>query len=39
MNYFVSESTIKTHLNNIYKKVGVKSRGELIGMFNHIEIM
>jgi DNA-binding CsgD family transcriptional regulator len=36
---FVSESTIKTHLNNIYKKVGVKSRGELIGMFNHIEIM
>ena len=26
---FVELSTIKTHINNIYKKVGVKNRKEL----------
>jgi DNA-binding CsgD family transcriptional regulator/FtsZ-binding cell division protein ZapB len=34
----VSENTIKTHLYNIYIKIGVGTRGELIGMFNPIKI-
>ena len=28
---FVTEKTVKFHLTNIYKKMGVKSRYELIG--------
>lgn len=31
---FVELSTIKTHINNIYKKVGAKNRKELIEVFN-----
>ncbi|WP_420320283.1 response regulator transcription factor [Flagellimonas sp.] len=30
---FVSHSTIKTHINNLYKKLGVSSRQEIISMF------
>jgi len=32
---FVTEKTIKFHLTNIYKKIGVKSRAELIVKFLH----
>lgn len=32
---FVELSTIKTHINNIYKKVGVNNRKELFGKLNH----
>ena len=31
---FVSTSTVKTHLNNIYKKLNVKSREETKALFN-----
>ncbi|TAI48148.1 response regulator transcription factor [Flagellimonas allohymeniacidonis] len=30
---FVSHSTIKTHINNLYKKLQVSSRQEIIGLF------
>jgi len=29
----VSENTVKTHVKNIYSKIGVKSRTELMGLF------
>lgn len=32
---FVSEGTIKQHLNKIYKKSGIKKRVDLIDMFRH----
>ncbi|WP_109301218.1 response regulator transcription factor [Aquimarina sp. AU474] len=32
---FVELSTIKTHINNIYKKVGVKNRKELFEKINN----
>ena len=31
---FVSVSTVKTHINNIYKKLGVSSREEVKAMYN-----
>jgi DNA-binding CsgD family transcriptional regulator len=34
---FLSESTVKTHLHNIVKKIGVKSKAELIELFNNAE--
>ncbi|MEZ4810766.1 MAG: helix-turn-helix transcriptional regulator [Allomuricauda sp.] len=30
---FVSHSTIKTHINNLYKKLGVNSREEIVAIF------
>jgi DNA-binding CsgD family transcriptional regulator len=33
-NLFVSLSTVKTHVNNIYKKLNVQSREELKSLFN-----
>lgn len=30
---FVSHSTIKTHINNLYKKLGVSTRGEILKLF------
>lgn len=30
---FIADSTVKYHLGNIYKKVGVKSRSELLSIF------
>jgi len=30
---FVSVSTIKTHINNLYKKLGVSSREEMVVRF------
>ena len=27
---FIEEGTVKTHLNNIYKKLNIKSRSELL---------
>ena len=32
-DFFISLSTVKTHVNNIYKKLGVSSRDELKGKF------
>ena len=31
---FVSVSTVKTHVNNVYKKLNVQSRNEVIALFN-----
>lgn len=31
---FIELSTVKTHINNIYKKIGVKSRKELFDILN-----
>ncbi|MEP2935869.1 MAG: helix-turn-helix transcriptional regulator [Gilvibacter sp.] len=31
---FVSHSTVKTHINNLYRKVGVQSREELKSLYN-----
>ena len=31
---FVSVSTVKTHINNLYKKLNVQSRNEVITLFN-----
>ena len=31
---FISHSTVKTHINNLYKKLGVSSRDELLGLFD-----
>lgn len=33
-NLFVSLSTVKTHVNNIYKKLNIQSREELKSLFN-----
>jgi len=30
---FISSATVKTHINNIYRKLGTKSRSELIQLF------
>ncbi|HIN98295.1 MAG TPA: LuxR family transcriptional regulator, partial [Flavobacteriaceae bacterium] len=30
---FVSVSTVKTHINNIYKKLGVSSRDEVKALY------
>lgn len=31
---FISEKTVKNHIYNIYKKLGINSRFELMGLFN-----
>ena len=31
---FVSVSTVKTHVNNVYKKLNVQSRNEVLALFN-----
>ena len=31
---FVSESTVKTHVNNVYKKLNVQSRSDIKELFN-----
>lgn len=30
---YLSENTVKTHIKNIYSKLGIKSKTELIRMF------
>lgn len=30
---FISLNTVKNHIYSIYQKIGVKSRGQLVGMF------
>ncbi|WP_171656826.1 response regulator transcription factor [Flagellimonas amphidinii] len=32
---FVSHSTVKTHINNLYKKLEVSSREEIVGLFKN----
>ncbi len=34
---FIAEQTVKTHINNIFKKLNIKKRYELIKMWDTIE--